>query len=334
VSMCMYLTPKGFRGDRPGWFLCTLTGKEVPKHHINNCVRGGCPDYRERDDEIVAGDKGKRIKWDEPASETVSESSDVLTLREWAQDEMRQGLSMNQLVKQIGCSWSTLNNAVKQPKQTAGDTVLKTMKEPSGSRAEETQPVPEPKPIMCACWNCDKPLPEAELREDGRHLYCKDCYRALCNGGVRPAAEPEELGTCWNCRQQFPADSMHPDGDTLECEDCYRRAHQPAPEPPPPAPPAARCQRCEAPVDGRLIMSGVGTVCEPCAEAIRQEWEAEQYPAPDTSPAPAPAVTRYCDPDDTQFAVEAYLKHIGMGDQEVFALGVWLAAWRARGEAA
>lgn len=94
TGMCMYLHPRGFRGDRPGWFICNMSCKEVPKHRINNCVRGGCPDYRERDDEVVAGDKGKRIKWDEPASETVPESSDALTLREWARDEMRQGLSI------------------------------------------------------------------------------------------------------------------------------------------------------------------------------------------------------------------------------------------------
>lgn len=282
MSMCMYLTPKGFRGDRPGWFVCNLSCKEIPKHRINNCVRGGCPDYRERDDEIVAGDKGKRINWDGAASETIPDAQQIATLRDWAAQQIESGESMAEIAKRIGCSWSTLQNAVKQP-------VLSDRKEPSGSCADETQAAPEQDP---------------------------------------------EMGTCWNCGRTFQADSMHPDGDTLECDDCYRNAHEPPPEPTL-VPPGARCERCACEVDGKLHMSGYGTVCGLCAEAIRHEWQAQQYPkqAPDSAPGPG-ALTPFLEHTEAIRAAQAYLRHIGMGDKECFALCIWLDAWAARGEAA
>jgi hypothetical protein len=260
----MYLHPRRFRGDRPGWFVCNLSCKEVPKHRINNCVRGGCPDYRERDDEIVAGNKGKRINWDGAASETIPDAPQIATLRDWAAQQIESGESMAEIAKRIGCTWGTLQNAVKQPVKQS-------------------------------------------------------------------AAEPEEVGTCWDCGRTFPADEMHPDGDTLECDDCYREAHEP-----PPMPQMARCPRCECEVDGLLTIAGFGTVCEPCAEVIRQEWEAEQYPAPEPEPEPEQNHAQIAQlltdtTDETRKAAQAYLRHIGLGDQEVFALGVWLDAWAARG---
>jgi hypothetical protein len=195
----------------------------------------------------------------------------------------------------------------------------------------------QPKQVMGSCWNCEQHVPEPEMLEHDGDLYCQDCYRELRD-------KPKELGTCWDCGRTFPADSMHPDGDTLECEDCYRRAHQPAPEPPPPAPTAARCQRCEAPVDGRLIMSGVGTVCEPCADAIRQEWEAEQYPAPEPEPEftcdrvavpiVADGVTRETALGSATIdACKAYLRYLGLGEAEVNVLPVFIAGYCARGAA-
>lgn len=300
TGMCMYLHPRGFRGDRPGWFICNMSCKEVPKHRINNCVRGGCPDYRERDDEVVAGDKGKRIKWDEPASETV--------------------------------------------------------KEPSGSCAEETQPEAEATQEIGTCWNCGRTFPADSMHPDGDTLECDDCYRdahedhdgapsfpcARC-GACDDCSIVEDEVVCQACRRA--GWSLCGCGDWFQAKNgetcCWVCADTPgaagqelvAAPAPTPTPTATRCQRCECEVDGRLIMSGVGTVCEPCAEAIRQEWEAEQYP----KHAPEPerdALTPFLEHTEAIRAAQAYLRHIGMGDKEVFALGIWLDAWAARGEAA
>lgn len=282
TGMCMYLAGRSVRNGRPGWWLCELTCKQVLPH--NHCTRSGCRDYREAGDAMMPGDKKKRFNWDEPANMTVKLASDVLTLREWARDEIAHGVALNHLAGRIGCTWSTLQNAVKQPVK---------------------QGAPEPKQVMDNCWNCDKQCPEDDMHlVDGDTPYCPDCYRALCEAEATGAVEVD--GAC--------------DAETEP---------ERAPDPPAPSPPAARCQRCECEVDGRLIMSGVGTVCEPCAEAIRQEWEAEQYPK--TEPEPQP---RYYDPTETRKAAQAYLRHIGLGDQEVFALGIWLDAWAARGEPA
>jgi hypothetical protein len=301
VSMCMYLTPKGFRGDRPGWFVCNLSCKEIPKHRINNCVRGGCPDYRERDDEIVAQAK---LNWDGPASAVIPGAQG--TLREWAFEAFQGGTPQKQIALKLNTTGDCVYQAIKRLRdrqEPSAKPVQKARKEPSGSCAGETQPAPT-----------------------------------------------HELITCLNCRQQFPADSMHPDGDTLECDDCYREAHEPASEPTPTptptlAPTAARCQRCEAPVDGRLIMSGVGTVCEPCADAIRQEWEAEQYPAPEPEPEftcgrvavpiVADGVTRETALGSATIdACKAYLRYLGIGEAEVNVLPVFIAGYCARGAAA
>lgn len=236
-DQCRYLEPHRLRRGVPTWWTCGFTGKEInPK--TKPCTREGCTDYRERGDAEVAGDKQRRIDWDGPASATLDYAPGAVTLREYAQNVIAKGYSVSGLARDIGCSWSTLKNAV------------------------------EPKP------------------------------------------EPQVLAECWNCGSEFPENDMREDGDTLVCETCYRKAHQ-EPEPDPPAP---RCQRCECEVDGHLILSGVGTVCEPCAELFRQGWTAGNY-APNA-------------PTDDMAHAESYLRYLGLGDAEVFGLGVWVAAKR------
>lgn len=227
-GMCEHLTPKGFRGDRPGWFFCKFGAKEVPKHRLSNCVRGGCPDYRERGEERVA------LKWDGPASDVIPGAKG--TLLEWAAAAYKSGTPQKQIALEIGTSADMVYQAIKllRDRQAAKPTRKAT----SGSCEEETQPA------VPMCWNCgSEPADSEHVWSDG-HPRCKRCYDNVAltardyRGPEEPAETsanlrvvdtetetpcPEPVVMCWNCGAQpavYESSNDHP-----RCHACYQ-SHQ------------------------------------------------------------------------------------------------------------
>jgi hypothetical protein len=310
----MYLSPKGFRGDRPGWFVCNLSCKEIAKHRLSNCVRGGCPDYCERGEERVA-DRQKRINWDGPASETVDGASRVFSLREWAEAEL-QDTSLAAVAKRIGCSWGSLQSALKKTPAQAGKP---TRKATSASCEDETQP------------EADQPL------ADSGPVTVNGAYNVTVVDTETETPCPEPVVMCWNCGARpavYESSDDHP-----RCHACYQ-AHQ-----------MVTGLAQQQPVTEPLIADGVtreatlGDAPSPkCSGCRRSFREAEPFFEDNGSV--------YCKgcfdelarhdgkplahfgPAEIISATAEYLKYLWHGEQECYGLTVWLACWKVRGEAA
>ena len=190
-----------------------------------------------------------------------------------------------------------------KPKQVAAELgtsadnvyqVTRKMREATSGACAE-ETQPEPQ-VMATCWNCDKPFPEDEMQVSGAALYCPDCYR-------KAREEAQEL-TCARCGKPRPDDACS------LCETCRAADMRP------------RMMDAGAPTEA-ILTDADEYICGKCGSVLDNEGP--------RCPACEP---RHYDPADTRKAADAYLRYLGLGEQECFGLGVWLAAWKARGEAA
>lgn len=182
----------------------------------------------------MAGHTGKRINWDGPASETLPEASDLLTLREWLYRKVHNdGWPMAETARHIGCAWSTLQNALERrqcPLPASEELVQNAAEEPPPAEVTDDVTGGTEAPTTRAvgfCWRCDKPFPWETLLEARGSLYCPDCYRSFAGETCDvedPASDPSaDVAICWNCGKPSPEEDIElVDGDTPYCPECFR----------------------------------------------------------------------------------------------------------------
>lgn len=130
----------------------------------------------------MGGDTKKRIDWDGPASAVIPDASEGLTLRGWAFRQVHsEGESMTEIAKRIGCSWSTLQNALKR----IGGVVPATDREAPASVEE-----PDTEPGAEVAARCNGGAASAEPRfprHRGEFMLTLDCAIDLvcfCGGEI------------------------------------------------------------------------------------------------------------------------------------------------------
>jgi len=120
IIMCDALSPRGFRGNRPGWWYCEATGKQL---NPAGCTEHNCKHFRNEENDMSTG---TRTDWGAPARNIMPDAPDEVTLLAYCKQLRAEGKTAAQIGELTGIGGSTVTMRLA-PSQAAKSDPLPTV---------------------------------------------------------------------------------------------------------------------------------------------------------------------------------------------------------------